>query len=189
MPFLGSYNGCVHEPALIPDGACLCHRRPEWRRKNPGRSQIRRHGFGGLPLESGGRLAAHARNYYGLVTLVDEAVGRILAALESSGQVDETIVVFTSDHGEMMGDHACLTKNLTYEQSIRIPLLVRTPSQSGQPNSIPGYVSQIDLVPNLIDLLGEKVPAHLQGRSLARCDGRKGGSLEQQCLSSNGTTA
>jgi len=104
-------------------------------------------------------------NYLGLVTLVDEAVGMILDALDKSGMADDTIVAFTSDHGEMMGNHALLSKGVMYEESVRIPWLIRVPGV--QPRTIPGRVSQIDLVPTLLELMSQPLGEHLQGVSRA----------------------
>ena len=65
--------------------------------------------------------------YWGLVTLVDRAVGRILAALEESGTADNTVVVFTSEHGDQLGEHSVFQKAVFYEQSVKVPLLMRVP--------------------------------------------------------------
>jgi arylsulfatase A-like enzyme len=105
--------------------------------------------------------------YLGLATLVDRAVGDILAALDASGQAENTIVVFTSDHGEMAGDHYMFQKGILYEESIKVPLLVRVPWARGGPRRVTAPVSQIDLVPTLLDLLDQPVPGDLPGRSRA----------------------
>jgi len=63
--------------------------------------------------------------YWGNITLVDRSIGRILNALEESGKSDNTVVVFTSDHGEMMGDHGLLGKTVMYEESVKVPLVIR----------------------------------------------------------------
>ena len=105
--------------------------------------------------------------YLALATLVDRGVGDILTALDESGHRDDTIVVFTSDHGEMGGDHHMFQKGLLYEQSIKVPLLVRVPGAPGQPRRVREPVSHIDLVPTLLDLLGQPVPPGLPGRSHA----------------------
>lgn len=167
MPFFGPYND-MYAPEEIPVGPAFgvppSSAMAEKKRRTAARYGAK--GFGGLPLATEADWRRVRANYYGLVSLVDDSVGRILDALEASGQADDTIVVFTSDHGDMMGDHACLAKNLTYEQSIGIPLLIRNPRLSAKQRRIPGYVSQIDLVPTLLDLLGQEIPPHLQGRSL-----------------------
>ena len=108
--------------------------------------------------------AVRAR-YYGNVTLIDRSVGKILAALEDSGQADNTIIVFTSDHGEMVGDHGILGKTVLYEESVKVPLLIHVPYLSRQQRIIGGNISHIDLVPTLLDLMGESIPDHLQGES------------------------
>ncbi len=108
--------------------------------------------------------AVRAR-YYGNVTLIDRSVGKILAALEESGQADNTIIVFTSDHGEMVGDHGILGKTVLYEESVKVPLLIHVPWLSNQQRMIGGNISHIDLVPTLLDLMGESIPEHLQGES------------------------
>ena len=116
-----------------------------------------------LRTEAGWR-AVRAR-YWGNVSLVDRSVGKILAALAESGQAENTIVVFTSDHGEMAGDHGILGKCVLYEESVRVPLLIRDPRLQGEPSRISGNMSHIDLLPTLLDLLGQSIPAHLQGQS------------------------
>jgi arylsulfatase A-like enzyme len=105
--------------------------------------------------------------YWGNITLVDRAVGDILDALGDTGLDERTLVVFTSDHGDLMGDHGLFEKCVLYEEAVRVPLLVRAPWLRHAPRSIPGRISQIDLVPTLLDLLGEPIPAGLQGQSRA----------------------
>lgn len=113
-------------------------------------------------------------NYYGLVEMVDNAVGRILDALEESGQAENTIVVFTSDHGEMMGSHRMLGKGVFYRQSVEVPLLIHLPGQT-ESRRLAGNFSQIDLLPTLLDLMGVAVPSGLSGSS--RADALRGGEL------------
>jgi len=103
--------------------------------------------------------------YWGNVSLVDRSVGKILAALEESGHAEDTIVVFTSDHGEMAGDHGILGKCVLYEESVRVPLLIRAPGLGRQQTILPGNMSHVDLLPTLLDLMGQPIPAHLQGES------------------------
>ena len=116
-----------------------------------------------LRTEAGWR-GVRAR-YCGNVTLIDRSVGTILKALEESGRAEDTIVVFTSDHGEMVGDHGILGKTVLYEESVRVPLLIRVPGKDSKQNRIDGNISHIDLVPTLLDLMDEPVPDHLQGTS------------------------
>ncbi len=104
--------------------------------------------------------------YWGLVTLVDEMVGFVLQRLRELGLEENTIIVFTSEHGEMMGDHRLMSKEFSYEESIRVPMLLKVPGTSGG-RRIAKPVSQVDLLPTLLELMDQPLPFHLQGRSLA----------------------
>ena len=93
-------------------------------------------------------------NYYGLVTEIDHWVGRILDKLEELGLAGNTLVVFTSDHGEMLGAHGMREKNVFYEESAHIPLLLRCPGEISAGTQVSGYVSHIDLFATILDYLG-----------------------------------
>jgi arylsulfatase A-like enzyme len=96
-------------------------------------------------------------SYWGLCSLIDTHIGRVLATLDECGLMDNTIVVFTSDHGDMMGSHRLLGKGVMYQESVRVPLLIRLPGQKTQ-RRIQGPFSQIDLVATILDLMGQSVP-------------------------------
>jgi arylsulfatase A-like enzyme len=119
--------------------------------------------------EGSGEMAwrATATHYWGNVSLIDRSVGMLLKALEETGQADHTIVVFTSDHGEMMGEHSLMAKGCFYEQAVSVPLLMRVPWLSRQPHVVRGAVSSVDIVPTLLDLMGRPIPSAIQGRSRA----------------------
>ena len=102
--------------------------------------------------------------YWGLCSLVDTHIGRILSTLEECGLDENTIVVFTSDHGDMMGSHRLLYKCLMFEEAVRVPMLIRIPGQK-KGTMIGGPMSHIDLVPTLLDLMNLPVPDNLQGKS------------------------
>lgn len=106
------------------------------------------------------------RIYAGLCTQVDLALGQILRTLEASGQAGNTIIVFTSDHGEMMGSHSLYGKGVLYEEAIRIPLLLHVPYRQTRPMWVGQPVSHIDLAPTLLSLLTGKAPEQLPGESL-----------------------
>jgi hypothetical protein len=103
--------------------------------------------------------------YWGLCTLVDKYIGRILDTLEECGLADNTIVAFLSDHGDMMGSHRLLGKNVLFEESIKVPLMIRLPGQA-EARRVTNRVSHIDLLPTWLDLLDQPVPDHLHGHSL-----------------------
>lgn len=118
-----------------------------------------------LTTELGWRtLRAH---YLANITLVDRMVAKITDALDKAGVADNTIVVFTSEHGEMAGDHGMLEKRSFYEEASRVPLTIRVPWLSREQTMLEGSASHIDLVPTLLDLMGQTPPPHLQGKSLA----------------------
>jgi len=103
--------------------------------------------------------------YWGLATLVDRYCGAILDHLDALGLKDDTIVVYSTDHGDMMGEHRLLNKGVPYEGSARVPLIIRVPGLA--PRRITTPVSQVQLVATLLELLGQPVPTHLQGESFA----------------------
>ncbi len=115
--------------------------------------------------------------YFGNVTVLDNAVGRVLAALEESGQADRTVVVFTSDHGDSLGDRGMLGKRSFYEEVSKVPMLISVPWLTGSGRRVAGSFGHVDLVPTMLELMGVEPPEHLQGRS--RVDVLAGeGSLE-----------
>ena len=89
-------------------------------------------------------LRAH---YLGNVTVADDMVGKITAAIEGAGIAENTVVVFTSEHGDMMGDHGMLEKRSFYDEASRVPLLMRVPWINNVRRDIGGGVSHVDLVP------------------------------------------
>ena len=103
--------------------------------------------------------------YYACVTFMDAQVGRILRKLEESALRDNTIVVFTSDHGYHLGEHDLWQKLSLHEESARIPLVVSAPGVS--PAEADCLAEQIDIYPTLAELCGLAVPEHCQGESLA----------------------
>jgi len=125
-------------------------------------------GHSGLPLRTEADWRRMIANYWGLCSLVDTHVGTILDTLADCGLDENTIVVYTSDHGDMMGSHHLLAKCVSFEEAIRVPLLVRLPGQR-RAARVEAPVSQIDLVPTLLDLMGQPVPESLEGASLRPC--------------------
>jgi arylsulfatase A-like enzyme len=99
---------------------------------------------------------SYRRLYYYLHKLVDRAIGRILESLEESGMADDTVVVFTSDHGDLVGAHGGLMQKWynAYDEAIRVPLLVRGPGIAATPEGVHTPTSHVDLVPTLLGLAG-----------------------------------
>jgi choline-sulfatase len=104
--------------------------------------------------------------YYGLVTFMDDKIGRLVAALEETGQLDNTVVVYTTDHGELAGDHGLWWKNSFYDQASRVPLIVSWRNRLPAGKRFAGAVSLVDLVSTIVDLAGAADPGDLDGDSL-----------------------
>jgi len=105
------------------------------------------------------------RRYWGLVSKVDLSVGKIMQKLNELGLDENTLVIFTSDHGEMLGSHAFKSKRFAYDESSGVPLLVKLPDSKIQ-RIIQEPVSQIDLVPTILDYMAYSTEEPLQGKSL-----------------------
>jgi len=109
------------------------------------------------------------QGYYGSVSFVDEQIGRILQALEARGMLENTLILFTADHGDMTGDHHLWRKSYAYESSARIPMLLRCPAglmpaERGMVREQP--VELRDVLPTFLDAAGVAAPGHLDGKSL-----------------------
>lgn len=117
----------------------------------------------------GTRLARkQIKNYFAMVTGVDDQFGRILAALKEEGLERDTIVVFTSDHGNCLGCHEQVSKNVHYEESMRVPFLIRWPGRI-RPRHDDLLLSTPDIYPTLLDLMGfgTDIPKEVEGVSHA----------------------
>lgn len=107
--------------------------------------------------------------YYTAVSMVDMAVGKILDTLREKGLLDNTLIIFTSDHGEMLQDKGYYSKELAYEGSVRVPLLLRYPKRLAGGRKIGGFVDSFDLLPTCLDVCGLAYPdGELRGESLFR---------------------
>ncbi|TDZ68181.1 Choline-sulfatase [Colletotrichum trifolii] len=95
------------------------------------------------------------RAYYGAVSYVDDCVGRLLSVLKKCGLEDDTIIVFSGDHGDMLGERGLWYKMSYFESSVRVPLFVRHPKQF-EPRRVTKNVSTLDILPTLCDLVGTK---------------------------------
>ncbi len=121
-------------------------------------------GYGNDGLNTEADWRSLIARYWGLCSLVDTHVGTILDTLAECSLTDNTIVVFTSDHGDLMGSHQLRGKGLMFEESVRVPLLIRVPGEADK--RVKGPVGHIDLVPTILDLMDQQIPDHLQGKSL-----------------------
>ena len=118
-----------------------------------------------LKEEVSWRYQRYIKDYLRVVDAIDENVGRILDYLEERGLADNTIVVYTSDQGFFLGDHGWFDKRLMYEQSLRMPLLIRYPGRIPAGSVSDSIVTNVDFAPTLLDLASVAIPDGLQGRS------------------------
>ncbi len=107
--------------------------------------------------------------YYGMIGEVDAHLGRLIDYLRASGQYDETMIVFSSDHGEMLGDHFLLGKSGYFAEAYHIPLIVRLPGKAADATRgtvIDEFTESVDVMPTILEALGQPVPVQCDGSSL-----------------------
>jgi arylsulfatase A-like enzyme len=104
--------------------------------------------------------------YYGMMEEVDFHVGRLIDYLKQSGQYDDTLIVFSSDHGEQLGDHFLLGKQGYFDASYHIPLIVRVPDGGARGRQIDRFTEAVDIMPSILEWLGCEVPIACDGESL-----------------------
>ena len=102
--------------------------------------------------------------YLGLSAEVDHHIGRVVSWLKDSGKWDDTILIVTADHGEMLGDHGCWGKNTFHDAAYHVPLMIRIPGQT--PHKINGMTESIDVAPTILDFVGRAAPHAMNGMSL-----------------------
>lgn len=133
---------------------------PDWMRNSVGR-RLR---------DWGGDEAAreYLAIYYGLVSMLDAEVGRLLARIDQLGLTDRTLVIFTSDHGDSQGRFGVIGKGIPalYEELVRVPLLMRLPGKIKAGTGIGQQVSLVDIMPTILDYAGADFPAGIHGQSL-----------------------
>ena len=125
-------------------------------------------------------------SYYAMIEFLDEEFGRLLDYLDRTGQRENTIIIFMSDHGETLGDHGLLLKGCRfYEGLVRVPLMISWPGHI-QPQVTDELIELLDIVPTLYDLIGMEAPPWVQGRSAASwiCGGALKGITVTSCARS-----
>lgn len=135
--------------------------KPDWLKEARNRTQAVTYGYDKDPNS----IRSHIKAYRATVTDMDDALARLWKELDVQNLWDNTIVVFTSDNGWMLGEHGLTSKVLAYEPSARIPMLMAIPGMAGG-RSCERLVSNLDLAPTLLEFAGLPVPVRCQGRSL-----------------------
>lgn len=107
--------------------------------------------------------------YFGLMTEIDDHLGRVFDYLKQSGQWDDTLIIFTCDHGEQLGDHYLLGKLAYFDGSFRIPMIIRNPdhaAESTRGQIVDRYTETVDTMPTILEWIGAEIPRQCDGRSL-----------------------
>ncbi|MGH9633092.1 MAG: sulfatase-like hydrolase/transferase, partial [Bryobacteraceae bacterium] len=154
--FLTIQMGPPHDPYKAPPEYSKLYDpeklklRANWREgpKVPGREQI--------------------AEYYAMITAVDDQVGRLLRALDELSLTEDTIVLFSSDHGDMLGSHGRRLKRKPWEESIRIPGIVRYPRRIKPGSTSEAFFTHVDFAPTLLGFCGVKPPSVMQGSDLSK---------------------
>ena len=105
-------------------------------------------------------------NYYGKISLIDDWVGKVFSVFENLAGPERTLVIFWSDHGEMLGDHQCLYKRVFYESSVHVPLIMRWPSHIQEGKICKSLVETLDVYPTLLETIGAEPSKRCFGKSL-----------------------
>ncbi len=143
-----------------------------------------------LSKEERAELTEWMRVYYAMVANVDDNFGRLLQAVEDMGLKDDTIVVFTSDHGELFGAHGRRAKNIFYEEAVRIPFLIRWPGRIPAGEKCDVCLNTVDIMPTLLHMMGLPIPSGVEGMDVSeRLMGRPGPEPDAALMMCTGPTA
>lgn len=163
-PFNPPHPYCdMYDPAEVP---MPVRRDGEWGNEPPEHIGIylQRHNWPKITEAKEREIIAH---YYGMITLIDDAVGRILMTLDETGLADNTVVVFTSDHGEWLGDHRLWLKGAVHTRGLtRVPMIVRWPGVGMAGHHVQAVSSHVDVIPTLLDAANTQNPYGVQGKTL-----------------------
>lgn len=130
------------------------------------------------------------RVYYAMIANLDWNVGRILRALDQLGLSDNTILVFTSDHGEMLGAQGRRAKSIFYEEAVRVPLLIRWPARVPAGSVTDACINTPDIMPTLLSMMNLPIPAKVEGSDLSHCAyGKPGPEPEAAFMQNTGAVA
>jgi len=116
-----------------------------------------------VPFEPRAEMSSYVQGYYAHISALDAELGRLLDKLDATGQSAKTIVVYTSDHGTMLGSHGLRGKRLPYNEACRVPFVVRQPGEVAANRSIELLLGTIDLFPSLCGLAGVPIPSRCEG--------------------------
>jgi N-acetylglucosamine-6-sulfatase len=147
----------VPPPTIAPTGE-MAQSRPMW-------VQNQRNSWHGVdfPYHSDLNIEEYYKRYAETLLAVDEGVGRVLDALRKRGELDSTLVIYMGDNGFAFGEHGLIDKRTAYEESMRVPMLVRCPELFSGRNTVPQVVANLDIMPTCLAAAGLSAPAGLDG--------------------------
>ena len=163
----------LYEEAVLPPPPYDTHKetfkgKPEWQRKKT-------YGFDwkkNLPIPSELPEQEWPINYeknmdlLRCIAAIDESLGEVLKTLEALGELDNTVVIYSSDNGYFLGEHTFNDKRLAYENSMRVPMLIRYPKLIKQKTVVKQQCLNIDMAPTILDMAGVEIPGYMQGDSM-----------------------
>lgn len=176
-PYSKMYDPDKLSPPLTREGE-LDDKPPHFRRHRTGRGfSNEKYDYRRLTPHQWGEVKAA---YYGMISLVDDSIGRVLQALRDKNILDDTLILFTSDHGELLGDHGLLFKGpFLYDCIIKAPLLISWPNHVPRGTRFAQITEHVDLMPTILDLAGLPTPQGVQGMSIGPVlRGDQGGGRE-----------
>ena len=114
---------------------------------------------------------------------VDESLGQVIKTLDEMGELENTVIIYSSDNGYFMGEHTFLDKRLAYENSMRVPMIIRYPKLIAKNSIVKEQCLNIDIAPTILDLAGVKKPSYMQGESMVKLiSGKKDKSWRKSML-------
>ena len=158
----GHYAKEVFEyPATMAASGPMARGRPMW-------VQNQRNSWHGVdfPYHSDLDIAEYYKRYAETLLAVDESLGRVMEALRERGELDSTLVIYMGDNGFAFGEHGLIDKRTAYEESMRVPMLVRCPELFGRGKTVEAMVANLDIMPTVLDAAGLTPPPGLDGASL-----------------------
>jgi arylsulfatase A-like enzyme len=119
------------------------------------------------------QLMRQRKHYFANISMIDEAMGRLLEALQDKDVLDDTIVIFTSDHGDSLNDHGLSQKWSMYEHSVRVPAIVWSPGRIPGGRVVQDLTALFDFAPTILELAGAEVPEWMEAESLVPYFGKE----------------
>lgn len=180
-PYFSMYDSInITKPAIEPDGLKKAGK--------PYRQQFHKRNTDLLLPYDDEKTMRMKRNYYGMITMIDDEIGRIIKFLEDNNMRDNTLIIFTSDHGDYMGDHGLYTKSpALYDCLVRVPLIFNWPKVIEKQQIIDEPISVTDIMPTILDLVNVPIPKQVQGVSLTKeLAGKKSNNVRKYVFSEYG---